>query len=195
MGGSGGGHTTMTGQIDYEYNARMATIAEAQQGMSEEMMGYYRDYGLPLDSARATAQLGLLPSQTAYESDALHVGRQGLGLQSQMYSAMSDAGLPQQIAGVRSQFLQEAREGIDLQARMGMAQADVAKGFEGAMGQQRMQNSRMGLQPGSGAAQGQAQDLAINRAGMMAGARTQARAQGEQEQFGRLQHASAMGLG
>jgi hypothetical protein len=325
--GSSGGAS-----IDYEYNARLAEIAEAQQLLSEEMMYYYREFGLPydveqtealrallpyqtdyeaaqlqaetgltglrasleesqiaatqalipdqqkflttqlqteqaltkrrgsLESAQLLSELGLVPQKTAleeaqlqaetsltpqrtatelaqlqatqqltpeqtrlalaqlqaergltpqraqYEAAQLGAGMQlipaqtqaqlgQLGLQSGYYNAAQQAGLPQQMADTRSMFLKEAMEGIDISGRVGRAQADVVKGFQGALASQRMMDSRMGIRPDSGASQQRAQDLAIQKAGAITGARTQARTKAEDENFNRLQTASGLGLG
>lgn len=211
---SGPTHSTVTqtGEIDHEYNRRMAAIAEAQQEMAEEMMGYYREFGVPYESAQMQALARMLPYQERYETDAVQMQtgllpleeraqRDAYGLQSQQagltgdyYTAMGQAGMPQQIVDTRSQFLQEAREGINVGERMGMAQSDVLSGFQGALSQQRLADSRMGLRPESGAAMARSQDLAIGQAGAITGARTQARVGAEDEQYRRLQQAATTGL-
>lgn len=212
---SGDSTTKVKGEIDKEYNKRMATIAESQQEMAEEMMGYYRQHGLPLDKAMTKAGLDLLPHQTKLEIGRLESGLESLPYQTELEIGSLEAGLellPEQTKltmdqiksqrrlllqqeKAKSQFFHDAQGGIDIRGRMGMAQADVAKGFQGALGQQRLADSRMGLNPASGASMSRAQDLAINQAGAMAGARTQARVGAEQEQFGRRQAAAGLGLG
>ncbi len=211
----GGGDSKIThkNQIDKEYNARLAAIAERELEMSEEMWNLYQDIQVPYEKAQTKALTELLPSQQIYEQSQLDMynnlmekqetfletqydtNTAGLGLQGDWYASMRDRQLPQQLVDTQSQFLQSARDGIDIQGRMGMAQADVTKGFQGALGQQRLADSRMGLDPRSGASQARAQDLAINQAGAIAGARTQARGLAEQEQFQGLQSAAGMGLG
>ena len=165
----------------------MATIAERQQELSDEMMGYYREHGLKYDVEQVEALRSLLPAQTKFEQGAL-------ALQTGYQDALMNANMPQQIVDARSQFLKEAREGIDIQGRMGLAQADVVKGFQGAHDALRLDQSRTGIRPDSGIAAQSAQDLAIHKAGAITGARTQARVQGEQEQFGRLGQAAQVGL-
>ena len=193
--GGGGGTTKVEGEVDKEYNRRMAAIAERQQDMADTMFGYYQDHGLSYDVAQVQAQEGLIPYQTDYARREMEVGQQGLDVRSDYFTAMQNQGLPQLQAQAQGQFLQDAQGGIDIRGRMGMAQADVAKGFQGALGQQRLADSRMGLNPASGASMSRAQDLAINQAGAMAGARTQSRVGAEQEQFGRRQAAAGLGLG
>ena len=79
MGGSSGG-----GAVDKEYNKRIAAIAEGQQAMAEEMQGYYREWGLPLDVMTTQAQMDVMP----YES-AAHIA----GLKGQMEIAPYEGAL------------------------------------------------------------------------------------------------------
>lgn len=194
-GGSSPSKVTHTGEIDKEYNRRMAAIAERELDMSEQQWDLYKEYQVPYEIKQTESLTRMLPYQEGYDRAAIQAGTSGLGLQDDYYTAMKSQGMPQQIADTQSQFLQSARDGIDIRGRMGQAQADVAKGFQGALGQQRLADSRMGLNPNSGASKARAQDLAINQAGAVAGARTQARGLAEQEQFQRLQSGSQMGLG
>ena len=68
--GSGGGSTTINSE-DKEYNARMATIAEAQQNMAEEYYDYYQSTYRPYETEQIAANRALVPlqsgaAQTAY---------------------------------------------------------------------------------------------------------------------------------
>ena len=194
-GSSGGGTTRVEGEVDRAYNRRMAAIAERQQDMSEEMMGYYREYGLPYDRDLMQSQRRLLPYQEGYEQAALETGQGRLGLEDDYITSLQAQGIPQQAADAQSLFLQDARDGVDVQGRMGLAQADVTAGYQGAMDQERLGQSRMGLDPRSGASQAGLRDLQLQQAGDVAGARTQARHQAEEDQFRRRYTAAGMGLG
>ena len=205
-GSSGSSTVQHHGQVDAEYNRRMAAIAERQQDMSEEMMGYYREYGLPYDRDLMQSQTELLPYQQSYEQSMLEAEtglvpqraeaeERRLGLEGDYISSLQAQGIPQQVADAQSLFLQDARDGVDVQGRMGLAQADVTAGYQGAMDQERLGQSRMGLDPRSGASQAGLRDLQLQQAGDVAGARTQARHQAEEDQFTRRHAAAGMGLG
>ena len=70
MGGSsGGGGTTrqvIEGGYDAAYNARMAAIAEQQQGLANEMFAFWRQYQAPLEAAQARSTMNVLPAQEEY---------------------------------------------------------------------------------------------------------------------------------
>ena len=55
------------GGVDKAYNARMATIAEAQQAMSEEYFAYWGETIRPYEEAQVAANLELMP----YETEAM----------------------------------------------------------------------------------------------------------------------------
>lgn len=132
--------------------------------------------------------------QARLTRDQIATQRQGLGLQSDYYSAMDKANLPQQAVGAQSDFLKDARDGVDVRGRMGQAQADVTAGYQGVADQQRLAQSRMGLNPNSGASQARLQEVQRQQAGDIAGARTRARRQAEDENFRRRQAAAQFGL-
>lgn len=54
-----GGGSSTTNTVDYEYNARMATIAEAQQAMAQEYFDFWKsDYkGLEADQIQANREM------------------------------------------------------------------------------------------------------------------------------------------
>lgn len=164
---------------DKDYNKRMAKIAEKQQGMAEEMMGYYRKHGLSLDVAMAESGLELLPYQTAMEKGAL---QSGLEL------------LPQQTAA-RSKFLGQATQGVDKEDWMGRASADVAQGFSKARGAMHREAGRTGINPGSERFVAGMSGLAKDEARTSAAAQNIARREAESEEFNRLHDASGLGLG
>ncbi|MGE4551897.1 MAG: hypothetical protein AB7D57_02230 [Desulfovibrionaceae bacterium] len=61
-GGSGGTSTTNT--VDYEYNRRMATIAEAQNNMAQEYFDFWKSDYKPLEQAQIAANLDLIEKGT-----------------------------------------------------------------------------------------------------------------------------------
>jgi len=174
MGSSGGG-----GEIDKKYNARMAAIAEANQELAEEMMGYYREWGLPYEAMQSAAAESLLPSQTAYQQGLLSAGMEMLP-----YA---------QRAG--QQYFDAAAEGVDAGKWAGQAKTDVASAYKDAAGSMYRDMSRRGLNPASGASIDTLRGVHVEAARDTAFASTQARQAANQEDFRRKQGAAQMGLG
>jgi hypothetical protein len=85
----GGGDTQINSE-DKEYNARMATIAEAQQGMAEEYYQYYKDYFQPYEKKQIAANTQLLPYETGLQKTALIAGAEALDPQAAMDAASAD---------------------------------------------------------------------------------------------------------
>jgi hypothetical protein len=85
--GSGSSSTT---SVDYAYNARMAAIAEQQQGMAEEYYQYYKDYYQPYETAQIKANQALLPYQTGVQTKALQAAGEALDPDAAMDAAAAD---------------------------------------------------------------------------------------------------------
>ena len=68
--GKGGG-TTSTQSADTAYNARMATIAEAQQSMAQSYFDDWTASEQPLTNAQNAAALALVPGQAALDAKNL----------------------------------------------------------------------------------------------------------------------------
>ena len=88
-GGKGGGSSTtnISSEPDKEYNARMASVAERQQGLSDQFFKWWQDVQAPVEKANAEAQLGLIPVQT----DIVKEGLEGFkGIQTDFYNASRD---------------------------------------------------------------------------------------------------------
>ena len=170
MGGkSGGGSTTMMA-YDPVSSAKMAEIAERQQGMAEEAYGTYKEYFQPYEIASVKANQELLPYMTA-NSKALY---------TQQKSEISQA------APVAEKFYKEAAEGIDPAQRAMKAGADVAQGFDEAQGTANRTMARMGVSPESGDFARTSRLMATDRAKAIGAARTGARESAETESFNRL---------
>ena len=69
--GKGGGGTTSTTSADTAYNARMATIAEAQQSMAQSYFDDWTASEKPLTNAQNAAALALVPGQAALDAKNL----------------------------------------------------------------------------------------------------------------------------
>jgi hypothetical protein len=96
--GSGGGSTTINSE-DKEYNARMATIAEAQQGMAEEYYQYYQDVYRPYETEQVSANRELLPYQVDAQKQAY--GSLGESLDSGKMADTAQADMVQQFSGAQ----------------------------------------------------------------------------------------------
>ncbi len=182
-----GGGTTIN-SIDEAYNARMATIAEAQQQMAETYFKFGQEEYRPYESAMLQANMGLIPQETALRKQQIE---SEIGLMPMRTEAMRAqlGGAPAAI----EQMYQSAD--VDIGDKMAQAQADVTQQFAGAQGQYERSLGRMGVAPGSGRSIGFQKDFALERAKGIAGARTWARRQGEEDRYRRLGDAARFGLG
>ncbi|WP_051677119.1 hypothetical protein [Maridesulfovibrio frigidus] len=180
-GSSGGGGDG----IDEAYNDRMATIYEAQQGMSEKSFDFWETDYKPMEQEQIAANRELIPVQTALAKEQIASTRELLPLQT-------EAGKQQ--LNVRQDFMDEAQKGVDVNSRVSQAEADVKQGF-GLAGMQAQRNySRTGQNVNSGHFAGMQKDLALSQATAVAGARTKARNTAKDENFNRLKSASSLGM-
>ncbi len=180
-GGGGGGDN-----VDREYNARMATIYEAQQGMANDYFDFWKSDYQPMEREQIAANRELIPSQTALAKEQIASSRELLPLQTETSK--------KQLA-VRSNYMDEAQKGVDVNSRVSQAEADVKQGYGLAGAQAQRNYSRTGQNVNSGHFAGLQKDLALAQAQSVAGARTKARNTAKQENFNRLKSASSFGLG
>lgn len=184
--------------VDEEYNARMATIAESQQDMAQDYFDWYKSDYRPMEEAQIAANMELIPHETAFQGAQISAGMELLPHQTDYQKGQYALGmakdksalslLPQQTK-VASVFYDEALDGVDVNARADQAQADVANAFAGTTEETNRSLARMGVAPGSGRQTTATTSNAIAKAKAIGGARTSARTQAEQENFGRLQSA------
>lgn len=201
-GGSGGGSST-TNTVDYEYNARMATLSEEQQEWAREYFGVWQNYQKPYEIAQAQANLRMLPLETSLYQKQLgaagdllsleiDAAKQTMPQEAALYGqALNTASqlLPQQTEAA-SKFLQSALNGVDVNERMALATADASNAWKDARQSAARANARMGVNPNSGRFQGIMAALDTQQAAQLAGARTQARVGAEQENYQRLKDAA-----
>ena len=184
----GGGSTTVTNQVDVEYNKRMADIAEKQQVQSEEYMDYWRSTYKPYEEAQISANMELMPfeisAQKATLQSVTELAPLETGLRKEQISSEMDM-IPKRNA-VSSKFYEEALSGIDVQGRMNTASADVSQALSGSEAAARREAGRMGLNASSGRMADMLKTSSLDRAKAVGTARTTARTTAEQEQFGRL---------
>jgi hypothetical protein len=110
MGSSG---STTINSEDTAYNARMATIAEAQQGMAEEYFQYYKDYYQPYEKDQIAANRTLLPYQQKMQTQALTAGIDALNPETAANEAAADAA--QSYEGAQDSITRNlARRGVSM---------------------------------------------------------------------------------
>ena len=178
-GDDGGSSTTVNNSgenVDPEAQRRMAAVAERQAALSEQQWGYYLQQFQPLDTAMAQANLDLV------------------GPQSELQKAVVQENL--NLIPARSQATQKyynILNGTDLkQKAVDEASADVNQAFGSAKDDYRKTASRLGIDPNSGRFTESLKDLERDQALGLAGARTSARKQAEEQEFSR--YASSQGL-
>jgi hypothetical protein len=216
---------------DAAYNARMATIAEAQQRMAEEYFQFWQTDYKPMEQAQIAANLqliphetalqkqklqaekGLIPKQTALQKQKLQAEKGLIPKQTALAGAQMDSALsllPQQTAfeqaqladstqaigeraPVRAEFYQQATDGVDIDGMVNRASADAMHSFANSQQMLNRNMARMGVNPNSGRFAALSNQNSLNQAKTVAGAKTQARVQGEEQNFNRL--TTAMGYG
>jgi hypothetical protein len=198
---------------DAAYNARMATIAEAQQRMAEEYFQFWQTDYKPMEQAQIAANLQLIPHETALQKQKLQAEKGLIPKQTALAGAQMDSALsllPQQTAfeqaqladstqaigeraPVRAEFYQQATDGVDIDGMVNRASADAMHSFANSQQMLNRNMARMGVNPNSGRFAALSNQNSLNQAKTVAGAKTQARVQGEEQNFNRL--TTAMGYG
>jgi hypothetical protein len=167
------GGSTTTNTQDPAYNARMATIAEQQQGMAQEYFNYWKQNQAPLETAQAQSALSLLPSQT-------ELTRQQIQSQTSLLPAQTNTA---------QAYYGKVLSGVNTEDQMAKAKTDVQIASSQTEGERRREFARMGVDPSSPAfAATRSADLRA-KAAAMAGAGTNARRYAENLQMQRLTQA------
>lgn len=174
MSSGGGGGTSS--YPDYEYNKRMADIAEQQQEMANKLYSFWESDYKPLEQAQISANMNLIPKQTGLAS-------------AQIESQMDTLNLSKP---AKEKFYSEAVNGLDVEEEQNLARADVESSFATAESDMRRQASSMGINPASGKYMAGLNDLARKKAAAKVGAASLAKRQAEETNFARL--STAMGL-
>lgn len=149
----GGGRTTLNSE-DTVYNARMATIAEAQQGIAEEQYGYYKDFYQPYEKAQIAANQELMPYQVDIQRKALIAGANALDPSAAMDTASAD--VAQSYSGVQDSISRNmAKRGLGMDSGQALQmQKDIAleraKAIGGARTQARQTVNQNALRLGGG---------------------------------------------
>lgn len=135
-GGGGTTTTTTTGEIDYAYNDRMATIAEQQQDIANEYAEFWRTEYKPLESAQIAANLELMP-QTV-EAERQRLGAAGAVSELEEAQAQAQRGLIPKATAAQAQELELQREQAIgerslVGARVGLERQQLETGRQEAM--------------------------------------------------------------
>ena len=173
-GGKGGGGSSTTTTVDYGYNDRMAKLSEEQQEWARDYFRMWQNYYKPYEIAQAQANMRSLPAETELYNRQL---------------ASATNLLPAQEAAATNFFNMSAK-GVDVNERMGLATADVANAWKVAQATANRSAAAMGVNPNSGRFAGLMAGMNTERASQLAGARTAARVQAEQENYDRLAKAA-----
>lgn len=177
--GGGGSTTTVTQEVDKEYNARMAAVAERAQTLSDEYYAWWQNNQAPLEKAEAEAQLSLLPSQTKLNQSLLNMQNNTIGTTSKL----------------ATQFLDQSLNGVNKEEWANRAGTDQQVAASNVMQQMTRNASRMGLNANSGAFAKAMTDQSLGNAANVATARTQAYRQADDENYKRLQGGLSAGMG
>lgn len=88
-GGGGGSQTTTT--VDYEYNNRMATIAEQQQGMAREYYDFWKSDYKPYEQAQIQANREMIDQAKPLRDKFISESLEGVNPETVAAQARSDA--------------------------------------------------------------------------------------------------------
>ena len=168
------GGSTTTNTQDPEYNARMATIAEAQQSMAEEYFNFWKAEQKPLETEQVAAQRALLPQEQALAEGQIAASREITGLQ-----------MP-----VAREYYNQVNKGVNIQDEIGRAKTTAMQEYANVGDQWRREAGHMGVNPESGRYASLRGKMLRDQAKATAGAATNARRYAEKENFTRLQTAA-----
>lgn len=118
----GGGQSSGSG-VDMEYNARMAAIAEAQQGLAEKYFAHWETNYKPMENAQIQANMALIPHETNL-SIAQMQAQMGL-LPQQTSLSSAQMGLGQAQIDSQLALLPQQTQLAQAQMGLGMTQADT----------------------------------------------------------------------
>lgn len=178
--GGGGGDS-----IDKEYNARMATIHEAQQEMAEDYHSFWKSDYQPMEKEQIAANRELIPYQKDLAKDKIVSERELLPMQTET-SKMQ--------LGAAQKYIDAAGKGVDVNSRISQAESDVKQGFGMASAKTKRDYSRAGLNVNSGRYGMMMKDLNLSQAQSIAGARTTSRRAAEEDNLNRLKSAASIGM-
>ncbi|GEM_PF-4209911 len=206
--------------VDYEYNARMASIYENQDEWANEFNDFWAEYERPYEIAKLDANQKMLKGDTALAIEKTAAERKALPYQTEQATAEAQYGaesaksamelLPmqtdyekerlvtatdreQKMRPVQDEYFSKALDGVDADSWAANAQADAASAFMASTSGMEMAMARRGATPGSGAYSGKTNESAMGRAMTIGKAASGGRESGERESFSRLSGAMSYG--
>jgi len=178
-----GGGSSSTTTVDYEYNWRMATIAEKQQQMADAYFDFWKTDYYPMEKAQIKANLALIPEQAKTEWEK-NKAAQGI---LQKVQAENKYAQP-----VMAEYYKKALGGVNVDTRVAEARAGVRQAYGQQEGIAQRNMSRLGIDPTSGNALSAMAGRNLEEAKSIAGSSTLAKNTAEAENFARLTDANKM---
>jgi len=193
LGGGGGGGDG----IDEEYNRRMARIAERQQNMAEDYFGFWEEHQAPTEAMQQQAMRDLMPGETDLRREQIASERRMMPLQEELTTAQAQYTIDDLAARkpLARQYYQEAMKGENVGRAAAQAGAGVAQEYDRAMGAQRRDAARAGVDVNSGRFKAGLNSTYLSRARDTAGQKTVARQQARDSNFSRLDSAMNKQIG
>jgi len=195
----GGGSTTST-SIYYEYNDRLASIYEAQQAMADKYFQFWESDYKPFEQAQIEANQQLLPEQTGLQLDSIKSASTLLpyqttneiaGLNYTTGAAQDKLNQLKISEPVVQEYYTQALKGVDVGGEMNRAQADIQQQISNQKDQSIRDASRMGINVNSGSFQKNLTNT-LDNAKATAGARNQAYRTTKTDNFNKLNSAMQM---
>jgi hypothetical protein len=191
-GGGGGGDT-----VDKEYNRRMAKIGERQQKMAEDYFQFWRDHQSETEKMRNAAERELIPGETALRKDQIDSERRLIRTHEDLYRSKAEYTMDDLEARkpLSRQYYQEAMKGENVERAAAQAGAGVAQEYDRAMGAQRREAARAGVDVNSGRFTSGLNQTYLSRARDMAGQKTLARQNARDRNFAKMDSAMNKQIG
>lgn len=188
--------TRVENQIDYEYNKRMAAVAEQEMSMAQGYYNFWESDYKPLEQAQIEANTKLITPQTDLELAKIQQEQTLLPQQTELAQAQLGYGIEQisQAKPVMSEFYKQALQGVNVNQKVNQARADVTQALNESDNAAMRTAGRLGM---SGRGLSALKQNSIDRTKAIAAAQTGARNQAEDTNFARLSNAAnfASGIG
>ena len=175
----GGGSTTVTQEVDKEYNARIAAVQERAQELSDLYFEFWEQNQAKLEEAQIQKELTNVDQQDRITKGLLNIQEDNIGATAEL----------------TKNFLNQSLDGVNKQEWANRAGVDQQVAADSANAQLTRNAARMGLNPNSGKFATAMANQATSNAANVAGARTQAFRNADTENYNRLKAGASAGLG
>jgi len=165
--------------VDREYNARVATVMEEAQELSNKYFAHWENTTKPIEEAQSKIKLGQVETEGDISTGVLNIQKDNLG-------SASD---------VISNFLKESNSGINANDYANRAGNDVKQAAQQSSDALTRNASRLGLNINSGSFVNAMKDSNITNAATEAAARTQAYRNAEDVNYQRKQAGATAAAG